>query len=88
MGLSEYDGKYVRIMDTFGETFTGIADYCDYDYLTCEFGGREDGIRIGGFILYRSQIAYIRETELRGTAELWTDRLILRRFREDDAQEP
>lgn len=37
MDLSKYDGKYVRIVDRWGETFTGLAEYGNYDFLECEY---------------------------------------------------
>lgn len=33
MKLSEYDGKYVRIEDIYGETFTGLAEYGNESFL-------------------------------------------------------
>ena len=38
-------------------------------------------------LLYNSQINSIEEIEMHGTAELWTERLILRRYRPEDAEE-
>ena len=86
MDLSEYDRKYVRIKDIYGGTFTGRAGYGGEEFLECEYGGDEDGIFIEDFLIYRSQIASIEEIVPHGTAELWTERLILRRARPDDAE--
>ena len=44
MDLSKYDGKHVRITDKWGETFTGMAEYGNYNFLECEYGGEEDGV--------------------------------------------
>ena len=85
MDLAKYDGKYVRITDNWGETFTGLAEYGNQSFLECEYGGREDGIFIGDCLIYHSQIVSIEETEVHGTAELWTERMILRRYRPEDA---
>ena len=85
MDLAKYDGKYVRITDNWGETFTGLAEYGNQSFLECEYGGREDGIFIGDCLIYHSQIVSIAETEVHGTAELWTERMILRRYRPEDA---
>ena len=86
MNLSEYDRKYVRIEDKNGESFSGLADYESREFLECEYGGTEDGIFIEGFLIYRSQIESIEEVEVHGTVELWTENLILRRFRVEDAE--
>ena len=85
MELSKYDGKHVRITDKWGETFVGLAEYGNYDFLECEYGGREDGIFIEDCLIYRSQIVSIEEIEVHGTATLWTERMILRRYRPEDA---
>lgn len=85
--LSKYDNKYVRIKDIYGETFTGLADYAGRDFLECEYGGDEDGIFIGDFLIYNSQIDSIEETEVHGTAEIRTGRMTLRRFCPEDAEE-
>ena len=87
MDLSKYDGKHVRITDKWGETFTGMAEYGNYDFLECEYGGEEDGIFIENCLIYNSQIVSIEEIEVHGTVELWTERLILRRYRLEDAND-
>ena len=86
MDLSKYENKYVRIKDIYGEIFTGLASYGNYDFLMCEYGGEEDGIFIENSLIYHSQIASIEEIEVHGTAELWTEHLILRRYRPEDAE--
>ena len=85
MDLAKYDGKHVRITDKWGETFAGMAKYGNYNFLECEYGGEEDGIFIGDNLIYNSQIVSIEEIEVHGTAELWTERMILRRYRPEDA---
>ena len=87
MDLSKYDGKYVRIVDRWGETFTGLAEYGNYNFLECEYGGEEDGLFVEDSLIYHSQIVSIEEIEVHGTVELWTDRLVLRRYRPDDAED-
>ena len=87
MDLSIYDGKHVRITDKWGETFTGMAEYANADFLECEYGGEEDGIFIENNLIYHSQIVFIKEIEVHGTVELWTENLILRRYRMEDADE-
>ena len=87
MDLSKYDGKHVLVADKWGETFTGMAEYGNYDFLECEYGGEEDGIFIEDCLIYHSQIVSIEEIEVHGTVELWTERLILRRYRPEDADD-
>ena len=85
MDLAKYDGKHVRITDKWGETFAGMAEYGNYNFLECEYGGEEDGIFIEDCLIYNSQIVSIEEIEVHGTVELWTERMILRRYRPEDA---
>ena len=87
MDLSRYDGKHVRVTDKWGETFTGMAEYANHDFLECEYGGEEDGIFIEDCLIYHSQIVSIEENEVHGTVELWTERMILRRYRPEDADD-
>ena len=87
MDLSRYDGKHVRVMDKWGEIFTGMAEYGNHDFLKCEYGGEEDGIFIEDCLIYHSQIVSIEENEVHGTVELWTERMILRRYRPEDAND-
>ena len=87
MDLQKYDGKYVRIKDKWGETFSGLAEYGNHDFLECEYGGGEDGIFIEDHLIYNSQIISIEEIEVHGTVELWTERMILRRYRLGDADD-
>ena len=87
MDISKYDQKYVRIKDIYGETFTGLACYGVRDFLMHEYGGDEDGIFIEKYLIYNSQIESIEEIEVHGTAELWTERLMLRRYCPEDAEQ-
>ena len=86
MNLSDYDGKYVRVKNIYGDTFSGLAEYGNCDFLECEYGGNEDGIFIENFLIYNSQIKSIEEIEVHGTAEMWTERMILRRYCLKDAE--
>lgn len=86
MELSKYENKHVRIKDIYGETFTSLARYGNYDFLMCEYGGEEDGIFIEDFLIYHSQIASIEEIEVHGTVELRTERMTLRRYCPEDAE--
>lgn len=86
MDLSKYEGKHVRIRDIYGSVFTGIAGYGNYEFLMHEYGGDEDGIFIEDYLVYNSQIASIEEITVHGTAELWTERMTLRRYCPEDAE--
>ena len=85
--LSEYDGKYVRIKSIYGDTFSGLAEYGNYDFLECEYGGDDDGIFVEKFLIYNHQIESIEEIEVHGTVEIWTENLILRRYCPEDAEQ-
>ena len=87
MNLLKYNGKHVRITDKWGETFVGLAEYGNYNFLECEYGGEEDGIFIEDCLIYNSQITSIEEIEVHGTVDLWTGRMILRRYRPEDADD-
>jgi len=87
MNISKYDHKYVRIDDIYGDSLTGFARYENHDFLMCEYGGKEDGLFIEDFLIYNSQIAFIEEIVPHGTAEIWTEQLILRRYRPEDAEQ-
>lgn len=87
MDLSGYDGKYVRIRDIYGDSYLGRAEYGSREFLECEWGGEEDGVFIEDFLIYRSQIDSIEEIVPHGTAELWTENLVLRRYRPGDAEQ-
>ena len=87
MNLAKYDGRHVRVTDKWGETFTGMAEYGNSDFLECEYGGEEDGVFIEDCLIYNSQIVSIEEIEVHGTVELWTERMILRRYRPEDADD-
>lgn len=86
MELSKYEGKYVRITDIYGESYTGMASYGVYEFLMHEYGCNEDGIFIEDVLVYNSQIDSIEEIEVHGTAELRTERMILRRYCPEDAE--
>ncbi len=86
MDISKYEEKYVRIETIFGDSLTGLARYEGREFLECEWGGDEDGLFIEDFLIYRSQIASIEEIKPHGTAELWTEQLILRKARPEDAE--
>ena len=86
MDIEKYDRKYVRIKSIYGDTLTGLASYGGADFLECEWGGEGDGLFIEDFLIYNSQIASIEEIEVHGTVEIWTEQIILRRYRPEDAE--
>ncbi len=86
MDLSQYEGKYIRLKDIYGQSFTGRASRGNYEFLMHEYGGDEDGIFIEDWLIYNSQIESIEEIVPHGTVELWTERLILRRYMMEDAE--
>ena len=87
MNLSKYDGKYVRIRDVDGNDFSGRASYGSVEFLECEWGMDEDGIFIEDVLLCNSQIESIEVIVPHGSAELWTEHLMLRRYRPEDAEQ-
>ena len=87
MDLSKYDEKHVQVKITFGATHTGVADFFLSDYCQHEYGIDEDCVCIEGCFIPSSIIASIEEIEVHGTAELRTERLILRRYLPEDAAE-
>lgn len=87
MDLLKFDEKYVRVKDIYGNSYEGVADYYDACYSSHEYDADEDMVRIGEDLIWESQIASIEEIEVHGTAELRTERLILRRYRPEDAGE-
>ena len=54
MDIQKYDMKYVRVKSIYGDVFTGLARYGNYDFLMCEWGGDEDGLFIEDFLIYNS----------------------------------
>ena len=87
VNLLKFDEKQVRVKDIYGNTFEGVADYFDSCYSFHEYDVDEDMVRIEDFIIWESQIESIEEIEVHGTAELRTERLKLRRYRQEDAEE-
>ena len=87
MDIAKFDQKYVRLRTIYGNTHIGFATYDSEEFLECEFGGDEDGLRIEDFLIYNSQIESIEEVTPHGSAELWTEQMILRRYRQEDAEE-
>ncbi len=57
--FSMYEGKLIRLTDDSGNIITGIADTFPAEYGLHEFGREEEGIQLGEYTIYRSQIAKV-----------------------------
>ena len=57
--FSLYEGKLIRLTDDQGNTFTGVADTFPAEYGMHELGREEEGIQLGEYVIYRSQIAKV-----------------------------
>ena len=51
-----YEDKLIRLKDTQGNEFTGTADVFPAEYGLHEFGREEEGIQIGEYLIFRSEI--------------------------------
>ena len=54
-----YEQKLIRLTDDQGNTFTGVADTFPAEYGLHEFGREEEGIRLGEYTIFRSQIGKV-----------------------------
>ena len=57
--FSLYEGKLIRLTDDQGNTFTGVADTFPDEYGMHELGREEEGIQLGEYVIYRSQISKV-----------------------------
>ena len=57
--FSLYEQKLIRLTDDQGNTFTGIADTLPAEFCMHEYGRKEEAIRLGEYIIYRSQITKV-----------------------------
>ena len=57
--FSLYEQKLIRLTDNQGNTFTGVADTFPAEYGLHEYGREEEGIQLGEYVIYRSQIAKV-----------------------------
>ena len=57
--FSLYEGKLIRLTDDQGNTFTGVADTFPAEYGMHELGREEEGIQLGEYVIYRSQISKV-----------------------------
>ena len=54
-----YEQKLIRLTDDQGNTFTGVADTFPAEYGLHEFGREEEGIQLGEYTVFKSQIGKI-----------------------------
>ena len=58
--FSLYEQKLIRLIDDQGNVFTGVADTFPADYGMHEYGTEEEGIQLGEYTIFRSQIKEVR----------------------------
>lgn len=58
--FSLYEGKLIRLTDDQGNTFTGVADTFPAEYGLHEYGCEEEGLHIGDYVIYKSQIRDVK----------------------------
>lgn len=61
MNIKKYDNKRVRLKDFLGDIYEGIAMHNSVDYNYHEYGVEEEGLQLGCFLFYKSQIKKIEE---------------------------
>lgn len=76
--FSLYDQKLIRLTDDQGNTFTGVADVLPAEYCMHEYGKEEEAIRLGDFVIYRSQM---QKVEILPTYEEAVQTIPLGRYR-------
>ena len=59
MKLFQYEDKLIRLTDSDGNTFTGIAESLPPGYCLHEYNREEEGIRIGEYVIFESDIQKI-----------------------------
>ena len=57
--FSLYEQKLIRLTDDQGNTFTGVADTFPAEYGLHEYGREEEGIQLGEYTIFRSQIGKV-----------------------------
>ena len=72
--LSMYDGKMVRITDSDGRNFTGIAETQSAEYCLHEYAREEEAVKVCNFLIYLSDIREIQllpEMKMIRATETW-----------------
>ena len=57
--FSLYEQKLIRLTDDQGNTFTGVADTFPAEYGLHEYGREEEGIHLGEYVIFKSQIGKV-----------------------------
>jgi hypothetical protein len=57
MSFLQYEDRLVRVTDDKGNVFTGLAETFPAEYGLHEYGREEEGIKIGEYMLFESDIA-------------------------------
>jgi len=74
MRYDMYDGKMVRITDSDGRQFTGVATMQSADYCLHEYGRDEEAVEVCSFLIYVSDIREIKllpDMKVIRASELW-----------------
>ena len=76
--FSMYEQKLVRVTDEQGNEFTGVADTFPAEYGMHELGVEEEGIQLGEYVIFKSQI---KEVQILPTYEEAVTSIPLGRYR-------
>ena len=57
--FTKYEQKLIRLTDSQGNEFTGVADTFPAEYGMHEFGREEDGIQLGEYTIFESDISRV-----------------------------
>ncbi len=76
--FSLYEQKLIRLIDDQGNEFTGVADTFPAGYGLHEYGKEEEGIQLGEYVIFRSQI---KEVHILPTYEEAVKSIPLGRYR-------
>ena len=87
MNLFEYQDKYVRVTDKWGNVFEGIASGFPAGYGLHEFDRDEESVNVAGHQIFESDIASIESVDPHGSAEIATENLFLGKYRPEDAED-
>lgn len=74
MNYFEFDNRMVRLTDTDGRVFTGVADALSSEYCLHEYGRDEAGVQIGEYLFFPGYIAKIEalpQMEIIRATETW-----------------
>ena len=63
MDLECFDDKCVRITTASGETYEGLASYCDEEYVMHEYGRDQEALLITPILFYKDDIADVASLE-------------------------